>query len=389
MTLQILLPLTVSLLVTAVVTPIAADLARWCKWVDYPGPRKIHRQPTPLLGGCAVAVGLVAGVIVGALSGVWSPGPPGGLGFDRRHITTAVGGLILLIVGLLDDRGFLHHQVKLQMAMPMVAVLLLAAGVRVAVFEGSATTSLSTFDLLQALPVTFIVLANRILDAALTCLWVVGVTASFSILDHMDGLCAGIAGFAGGTIGGVALGVGIEGIPLAASALVGACIGFLFWNFKPASIFLGDGGAMLLGYLCAVLGLMLDAGADGAPWAPLVAVFALSVPLFDTSLIIVSRWRRGLVPFRAPGKDHAAHRLVEAGFGEKGAVLMLYAGAAAGGLVALLAPRLSEPRHLSILATIAAGVGLVGLAVFERLPYKRQEDAEALKSTRGEEVRIR
>ena len=147
-------------------------------------------------------------------------------------------------------------------------------------------------------------------DTALTLVWVVGITASFSILDHMDGLCAGVAAVASLFFAIFALESGQLLVSTMAAAVLGAAAGFLRWNFKPAKIFMGDGGAMFLGFLMATLSLKLRpvmAGGHHAAW--LVPVFILGATIFDTALISISRSRRGFIPFTTPGKDHTAHRL--------------------------------------------------------------------------------
>src|SRR5579872_1946195 len=171
--------------------------------------------------------------------------------------------------------------------MPLAACVLLATGVHAQVFE--------------------IVLDGRagyILDAIFTVFFVVAITASFSILDHMDGLCAGIAAVASVSFALIAYLNGQTLVTTLAAALLGAATGFLRWNFKPAKIFMGDGGAMFLGFLMATLGLKLRIGqADHlAGW--LVPVLILGVTIFDTTLVTISRSRRGLLPFTTPGKDH-------------------------------------------------------------------------------------
>src|SRR3989442_13681758 len=154
-----------------------------------------------------------------------------------------------------------------------------------------------------------------LLDVALTLLWVVGITAAFSILDHMDGLCAGAA-----ALGAIFFAVlaGLNGqvlVTTLAAAVLGAATGFLRWNFKPAKIFLGDGGAMLLGFLMATLGvkLRLKHANHAAAW--LLPGLILRVPPFVTTLGAISRVRRGLLPFAPPRTDHPPHPLANLGVG--------------------------------------------------------------------------
>src|SRR5215467_6226362 len=197
--------------------------------VDLPGPRKVHLEPIPLLGGLAI----YGGVLLGVYSLFQ--------GEARAQIgAILIGATLIAAVGILDDRGWLHHQVKLFVGMPLAAGVLLASGIRTQIF--SSMVGGRTGDLL---------------DAALTIVWVVGITASFSILDHMDGLCAGVAAMAAAFFALLAYLNGQVLVTVLAAAVLGAACGFLRWNFKPAKIFMGDGGAMFLGFLMATLALKL------------------------------------------------------------------------------------------------------------------------------------
>jgi UDP-GlcNAc:undecaprenyl-phosphate GlcNAc-1-phosphate transferase len=202
--------------------------------------------------------------------------------------------------------------------------------------------------------------------------WVVGITASFSILDHMDGLCAGIAAVASLFFAIFALQSGQILVSTMAAAVLGAAAGFLRWNFKPAKIFMGDGGAMFLGFLMATLALKLRPVMAAGPQAAwLVPIFILGATIFDTTLISISRSRRGFIPFTTPGKDHAAHRLSNLFNGQRSAVLVLYALGAASGLLALAISRLSA--FSAYTAAGVAGVAALGaIFLLELAPYERQ-----------------
>jgi UDP-GlcNAc:undecaprenyl-phosphate GlcNAc-1-phosphate transferase len=263
------------------------------------------------------------------------------------------GATLVAVVGVLDDRGLLHHQIKLFGAMPAAAVILLASGIRAQVFS-------------SIWPGTQGVWA----DTALTLVWVVGITASFSILDHMDGLCAGVAAMASLFFAIFALESGQLLVSTMAAAVLGAAAGFLRWNFKPAKIFMGDGGAMFLGFLMATLALKLRpvmSGNHNAAW--LIPVFILGATIFDTTLISVSRSRRGFLPFTTPGKDHTAHRLANLFQSQRTAVLVIYSLGAVFGLLALAISHLAARAAYTVagLASLAvlAAVGLLELAPYE------------------------
>jgi UDP-GlcNAc:undecaprenyl-phosphate GlcNAc-1-phosphate transferase len=243
--------------------------------------------------------------------------------------------------------------------MPLAAVFLLATGIHAQVFS----------VLLRGRP-------GQWLDAALTILWVVGITASFSILDHMDGLCAGVAAMASIFFALIAYLNGQTLVTTLAAAILGAAAGFLRWNFKPAKIFMGDGGAMFLGFLMATLALKLrlEHATTAASW--LAPVLILCATIFDTTLVTISRSRRGLLPFATPGKDHSAHRLANLGLGQRGAVLAMYLAGAVCGSAAVLVTYLSSSGAILIGALVIISM-LPAVAWLERAPYERQLDKTA------------
>jgi UDP-GlcNAc:undecaprenyl-phosphate/decaprenyl-phosphate GlcNAc-1-phosphate transferase len=333
----------IALFASMVLTVPVRALALRVGMVDLPGPRKVHLKPIPLLGGVAIYLA----VVIAALFSF--------TGAARTQIAgILMGATVVATVGVMDDRGWLHHQIKLFVGMPLAAAILLFGGIHAQVFS--------------------VVLGGRfgaVLDALLTVVWVVGITASFSILDHMDGLCAGIAAVAAAFFAALALLHGQTLVTTLAAIVLGAATGFLRWNFKPAKIFMGDGGAMFLGFLMATLGLKLrlEHSSQAAVW--LAPVLILGAAIFDTTLVTISRSRRGLLPFATPGKDHAAHRLANLGFGHRGAVLVLYfVGVLSGGL-AIIITYLSG-RAAVLVALAGLGAAFIAIAFLESAPYEKQ-----------------
>ncbi|HEY0704370.1 MAG TPA: MraY family glycosyltransferase [Candidatus Acidoferrales bacterium] len=311
--------------------------------VDKPGPRKVHVNPIPLLGGIAIYLGFVLALLF------TRHGVP-----QQQIVGILAGATLLAIVGFLDDGGLLHHQVKLFVGMPIAAGFLIASGIRAQLFS-------------QFFPGTL----GLILDCVLTVAWVVGITASFSILDHMDGLCAGIAAVAAAFFTISAMQNGQVLVSTLGAATLGASLGFLRWNFNPAKIFMGDGGAMFLGFLMATLGLKIRPDGTQFPLTWLVPVLILAVPIFDTTLVSISRARRGLLPFASPGKDHTAHRLSNLGLGHRGAVLAMYTWAIVCGVIALFIPNLTASITYTLIGLLIL-VALVAVIFLEGLPYERQ-----------------
>jgi len=338
--LAFLIALSASLLLTIPVRALAIRVGM----VDLPGPRKVHLQPIPLLGGLAIYGAVMIAILIAF------DGPARAQSFG-----IVTGATLVAAVGFMDDRGLLHHQVKLFLGMPLAAVILLASGVHANVFETQMGGSLGYW-----------------LDAALTIVWVVGITASFSILDHMDGLCAGVAAMASVFFAILAYLNGQTVVTILAAATLGAASGFLRWNFKPAKIFMGDGGAMLLGFLMATLALKLrlEHATNLASW--LAPLLILGPTIFDTTLVTISRSRRGLLPFATPGKDHSAHRLANLGLGQRGAVLAMYlAGALCGG-AGVLVTYLTTVQA-AILGAVVLLLMLPGISLLERAPYEKQK----------------
>jgi UDP-GlcNAc:undecaprenyl-phosphate GlcNAc-1-phosphate transferase len=339
-----ILAFAVGLIASMGLTVPVRQLALRVGMVDQPGPRKVHLQPIPLLGGLAIYCGVLLALVVS---------------MDGPTLTQVLGifggATLVVVVGILDDRGLLHHQIKLFCAMPAAALILLASGIHAQVFSS-----------------IWPGWAGLWADAALTLIWVVGITASFSILDHMDGLCAGVAAIASLFFAIFALESGQLLVSTMAAAVLGAAAGFLRWNFNPAKIFMGDGGAMFLGFLMATLALKLRpvmAAGHQSTW--LVCVFILGVPIFDTTLISFSRSRRGFIPFTTPGKDHTAHRLSNLFGSQRRAVLTLYALGTVFGLLALAISHAPSSTAYGV-AGLATVVSISSLGLLERAPFERQ-----------------
>ncbi len=338
-----LLAFFIALFASMMLTVPVRELALRVGMVDLPGPRKVHLQPIPLLGGLAMYGGVMLAIIF-AFDGA----------ARAQSAGIVTGATLVAVVGFLDDRGWLHHQIKLFVGMPLAACILLFSGIHAQAFELFVPGR-----------------AGYLLDAALTIFWVVAITASFSILDHMDGLCAGVAATASFFFALLAFLNGQIVVSTLAAAVFGAATGFLRWNFKPAKIFMGDGGAMFLGFLMATLGLKLRLSAGNHASALLAPLLILGVTIFDTTLVTISRSRRGLLPFATPGKDHAAHRLSNLGLGQRGAVLTLYLLGAVSGALAVLICYVSVAAALLLAAFIIAAM-LFAIAMLEKAPYERQ-----------------
>lgn len=330
----------IALLASLTLTVPVRRLALQVGLVDQPAPRKIHLTPVPLLGGLAIYCGVVLALLVSSRGHM-----------ETQTVAILAGATLLGMVGLLDDRGLLHHQIKLFIAMPAAAAILLFSGIRADVFTPLWPTYGPT------------------LDVVLTLFWVVGITAAFSILDHMDGLCTGVAAIAAAYFTLFAVLDGQTVVRVLAAATLGAAVGFLRWNFNPAKIFMGDSGAMFLGFLMATLGLKLRPEGLSGSTAWMIPVLILIVPIFDTFLVSVSRSRRGKLPFATPGKDHTAHRLSNLGWGQRGAVIAMYALGCVGGVLALAVAYSAVDVAWGVAIIVAIGI-VSGVAIFEAAPFQ-------------------
>jgi len=331
--------LTATFLLTAPVRRLALQIGM----MDQPNPRKLHQAPMPLLGGLAIYCGSVLAILVSM------DGQP-----RAQILGILAGATLLLVTGILDDRGLLHHQVKLFIAMPLAAATLLAVGIQFHFFSQFVAGA-----------------RGRIADLALTFFWVVGITSALSILDHMDGLVSGVAAIASFFFVWLAIDSGQVLVATLGAAVLGASLGFLRWNFKPAKIFMGDGGAMFLGFMLASLGLKLRVAETPETTALMIPILILAVPIFDTTLVSISRSRRGLLFFAAPGKDHTAHRLAKFHLGQRGAVLVIYGFGILFGTLALLLSKYPLRRPFAFEISLGL-LTLAAVAVCECLPYERQ-----------------
>ncbi len=288
-----------ALLVAAGTTPIARRLAPHLGWVDQPSARKLHRTPMPLMGGIAIYAAFALALLLF-----------GDRFYIRQVVGIFVGATLVSLMGLWDDRSRLSPWFKLFMQV-LAAALLIATGVQIHLFQ------------------------TEWIDVPLSILWIVGLTNALNLMDNMDGLAGGIAAIAAGHFTLLATMSGQYLVGALAAALLGACLGFLIYNFNPARIFMGDSGSLFLGFVLAALGIKLRFPDNVYMVTWLVPPLVLAVPIFDTTLVFMSRLRRGLNPLTTPGKDHVSHRLTRIGLTQREAVLVLYLAAGVSGELAI------------------------------------------------------
>ena len=331
----------IAALVVLATTPLAARLARAVGAVDQPSDRRIHREPTPRLGGLAILAGFLVPVLY------FLPADPAA----RALI---IGAVLICALGAVDDIWGLSPAVKLlgQVACAAVPV---SAGLTI---DHITLPFLGVGDLGPA-------------QYPLTILWFVAIVNMINFSDGMDGLAAGITALGATTFAILAASLGRADPAIMAAALAGACAAFLVFNFNPAKVFMGDAGSMLLGFVIAgvsVSGVMKSAAAV----AVLAPLFVLAIPILDTSFVIMKRLKHGLPVYNAD-RSHFHHRFFTIGWGQRKTVLALYCWCALMGAVALLlrfVPYREPDGGIAIAGTIALAVGaLIALAASVYLIY--------------------
>lgn len=317
-----------ALLIAFGATPIARRIAPRLGVMDHPNPRKVHARPMPLLGGVAIVVASLVTLLI----------------FQDRFefqqlVSILFGAALVSMLGIYDDRWGLKPILKL-LGQIFAAGILIVSGVKV-----------------SALPYEW-------MNVLVTLLWVVGLTNSLNLLDNMDGLSSGVAAVCAAFFVVMAALSHQTYVGALAAALLGASLGFLAYNFNPASIFMGDTGSMFLGFMLAAIGIKLRFPANVPFVTWMVPVIVMGMAIFDTTLVFISRLRRGKNPLTTPGKDHVSHRLVKMGFTTREAVMTHYLIGGTYGLVAILVTQASIVEGY-LLGGATALVSLYGIWFFE------------------------
>lgn len=340
-----ILVLLIALTFAIIVTPIVRQLAIQFNFVAIPKKDRAHSITTPLMGGVALYIGLTGAIvlmsIVGAIASTsieWDNTLP----FKEMFIVLG-SGTALAIVGLWDDWRPLSPKVKLVLQLIPVIILPLTTSVNVQ---------------MRNIPDQ--------LNFVITVVWFMYTINAFNYMDNMDGVAAITATVAGTFFTVIAVINGQWVVAALASAVAGTSFGFLRYNLfeTDKKIFMGDVGSLFLGYLLAVIGLKLTFEAE-SPWVTWpVPVLVLSLPLFDTALVFISRFRRGQ-GFLVGGTDHLSHRLSRMGFGRYGVPFAIGLLGSAAGCVALII------MHSTLINSLTAQVvvGLVALYMFYKLEF--------------------
>ncbi|SHJ74093.1 UDP-GlcNAc:undecaprenyl-phosphate GlcNAc-1-phosphate transferase [Dethiosulfatibacter aminovorans DSM 17477] len=326
----------VAFMLSFLFTPYARHLAFKLNVLDHPkDPRKLHKKPIPYLGGAAIYASTIICMLLFTE-------------IDRMSISIIAGGTIIFFTGLIDDIKDISAKWKMA-AQILAAVITLYGGVKIQWISNPFPSS------------DFVYLVNLSIPA--TLFWIVGITNTINLIDGIDGLASGVAAIAATTLMVISAIHGFSFIIIECAIVAGASLGFLPFNFNPAKIFMGDTGALFLGYMLAVLSI---AGVMKTVTAVtiVVMIFVLGIPIFDTSFAIVRRMINKK-PIMEADKGHVHHRLLDIGFSQKQTVLILYVISIAFGAAAIFITG-SEPVAGTIVVAVTAGLivlagGKIGL----------------------------
>ena len=326
-----------SIAAAAMLTYFVGGFARRYGFVAKPKSDRWHKKPTAMLGGVAIFLSTLL------IYGLFVPK-------TTESLIILSGSSFLFLVGLLDDILNIKPYQKL-IGQLVGAVIVVGFGL--------------------TLPLTGYELA----DIWITVFWVIGITNAINLLDNMDGLAGGIAAIAALSLGIGFAANGQTNEVLLISVFVGALLGFLVFNFNPASIFMGDCGSMFVGFLLASSVLLGQTGgrSRGVFTILAVPVLILFVPIFDTTLVTVLRkiWGRKA---SQGGRDHTSHRLVALGLSERSAVLMIYAFAVCAGLLSLLVSRLQATQSLALILFFTIVLAIIGVYLSKVKVYEERDE---------------
>ncbi|KGR80115.1 glycosyltransferase family 4 protein [Ureibacillus manganicus] len=302
---MIYVSLIVAFLSSILLTPLVKRLAFKIGAVDAPNYRKVHSRIMPRLGGLAIYLSFLIGLVI--------------LRPDNEYtLAIVLAATVIIVTGILDDMYEISAKAKMIGQLAAAVIIVFYGGIKIEVinlpFGGEMDFGM--------------------LSIPLTIIWIVGITNAINLIDGLDGLAAGVSTIALITLATMAFIMGNNPFVLALAALL-ACstLGFLFFNFHPAKIFMGDTGALFLGFMIAVFSLLGFKNITVVSF--IIPVIMLGVPISDTFFAIVRRLRNGQ-KWSDPDKSHLHHRLLDIGFSHKQTVLIIYGIAAMFGLFAII-----------------------------------------------------
>ncbi len=335
---QVVLPFIIAILISLIMTPLVRKFAFKVSAIDIPkDERRVHKEPMPLLGGLAIYFAVVI------TSLIFIP-------LDKTLISVLVGGTIILISGIIDDMKGLSPKLKIIFQL-LAGLTLIAGDVKVDFITNPFT-------------VNNVVIYLNWLSIPITLFWVVGITNTLNLIDGLDGLAAGVAMISALSLTFVADKFGYTMVILVSAIVAGSTLGFLPYNFNPAKIFMGDTGALFLGFMLAAIsieGVMKSV----ATIAIIVPIIILGVPIFDTTFAIFRRLLSGRSIMSAD-KGHLHHRLLARGYSQRKTVLILYAISGAFGVFAVLIAKANSKQavYLSVIMFVVTVLLAIKFGLF-------------------------
>lgn len=314
----------IALVVSWFITPYVKSLAFRVGAIDTPDARKVHHDIMPRLGGLAIYAGFLTAAVCC-------------VSITRDVLGILLGGTVILLVGIFDDIYQLTAKAKL-LGQIAAALVLVAFDIRIEWFNNP----FGGYVYLDYLSIPF------------TVFWVVSFTNVVNLIDGLDGLAAGVSAIASVTVILVALQQGFYPVAVITAGLAGATIGFVRYNFNPATIFMGDTGSLFIGYMLAAISIF-GAVKSAATIALIVPAIALGLPIMDTAFAIVRRYTNGR-PIFQPDKGHFHHRLLAMGLTQRQTVILMYLISAGMGLSAILFAEVDGASAIVLLAVIVAAV---------------------------------
>ena len=321
---HIYLTLLIAFLISVAGVPVVKRIAVHYGIISHPKNDRWHKTPIPLLGGAAIYVATVAAFTIMS-------------GWDQHTLIILTSGTVIFVLGMIDDFKRLSPPIKLIVEIA-VAAFIIVFGLQ--------------WD----------ITGNAALDIIITVLWAVGITNAFNLLDNMDGLSAGIAGITGVVIFLCLFGNTQSPTALLLASLIGAALGFLVYNFNPASIFMGDSGSLFIGFMLSSIVLVPEIKLPGQLLQIVILpVLIFLIPIFDTSYVVFTRKLSGVDAMKG-GKDHTSHRLVRVGLSERGAVIVIYGISILSGTMAYLGRFMSVYVYIELIFLFT--ITLVFLGVY-------------------------
>jgi len=316
----------VSLALSSLLVPSLRKIAFRYSVLDRPNQsHKTHRESIPYLGGFAVVIPVSLLVLIGPLLFVENSD------YSVRSALILLPAIVLALVGLYDDIKSISASSRFFLQS------ILAIGI--------------TFYL-DNLGYSISILSNQIGNFLLSIFWLVGITNAFNFFDNLDGGAAGITLIASSTLFLLGLWGGQYLISSISLALAGAGLGFLWWNRNPARIYLGDSGALFIGFILAISLLQFEPNVESRVASALIPIFILALPIIDTTVAVVSRTLRGVSIFHG-GRDHLSHRLISLGFSRKKTAYSLWSLSALFSSLTFLVNNVTR--------NAALGISIIGL----------------------------